>query len=160
MCLASYIYHYIGLITDHKLSIYIKIHWLKAFAWSTLLYGCESWTLTAETHHSVGAAEMWTLSAETHRSVGAAEMWTLTAKTHRSVGAMEMWTLTAETHRSAGVMEMWFYKCMLRVFYVNWVTDEEAPRLIGMKEFLQTTNRRQLKLLGHIHDQKRGTRRT
>ena len=45
--------------TDRKFSIYINIRPLKAFVWPTLLYGCESWTLAAETRRRVGAAEMW-----------------------------------------------------------------------------------------------------
>ena len=32
---------------------------LKTYVWSILLYGCETWTITAETKKNLEAAEMW-----------------------------------------------------------------------------------------------------
>ena len=44
---------------DRKLSVNIKIRLLKTFVWSTLMYGCESWTFSSETQRNIAAAEMW-----------------------------------------------------------------------------------------------------
>jgi len=46
-------------LTNRKISISLKIRLLKAFVWFLLLYGCETWTLTAETKNNIQAAEMW-----------------------------------------------------------------------------------------------------
>ena len=32
---------------------------LKTYVWSILLYGCETWTITAETKKNLEVAEMW-----------------------------------------------------------------------------------------------------
>ena len=47
------------ILTDRKLSIAIRIRVLKCYVLSTMLYGCESWTFTAELKRNVEAAEMW-----------------------------------------------------------------------------------------------------
>ena len=44
---------------DRKLSIPLKVRLLKCFIWSVLLYGCESWTLSAALTRNIEAAEMW-----------------------------------------------------------------------------------------------------
>ena len=46
-------------LLDHKLAVKLKVRLMKAYVWSTLLYGCESWTLTAETQRNLEAVEMW-----------------------------------------------------------------------------------------------------
>ena len=46
-------------LTDRKLSLRIRTRLLKCYVWSTLLYGCESWTMTAETRRNIEATEMW-----------------------------------------------------------------------------------------------------
>lgn len=56
------------LLLDRKLSIKIKVRLLKAYVWSTLLYGCESWTLTAETQRNLEAVEMHRISYMDHVS--------------------------------------------------------------------------------------------
>ena len=48
-----------SVLTDRKLSLPIRTRLLKCYVWSTLLYGCESWTITAETLRNIEAAEMW-----------------------------------------------------------------------------------------------------
>jgi len=48
-----------SIFTDRKLSTRLKIRLLKCYIWSVLLYGCESWTLSAETTKNLEAAEMW-----------------------------------------------------------------------------------------------------
>ena len=90
------------ILKDRKLSIAIKLRLLKAYVWSTLLYGCESWTLTAETLDRLSAAEMW------------------------------------------------FYRRMLRISYVDRVTNEEV--LQGMnttRQLIDNIKKRQMKFLGH-----------
>ena len=47
------------LIKDRKLSIPLKVRLLKCFIWSVLLYGCESWTLSAALTRNIEATEMW-----------------------------------------------------------------------------------------------------
>ena len=38
-----------------------KIRVLKGYVWSTLLYGCECWTITKDNENKLEAAEMWFL---------------------------------------------------------------------------------------------------
>ena len=46
-------------LKDRKLSIPLKVRLLKCFIWSVLLYGCESWTLSAALTRTIEATEMW-----------------------------------------------------------------------------------------------------
>ena len=46
-------------LKDRKLSIPLKVRLLKCFVWSVLLYGCESWTLSAALTRNIEATEMW-----------------------------------------------------------------------------------------------------
>ena len=46
-------------LKDRKLSIQLKVRLLKCFIWSVLLYGCESWTLSAALTRNIEATEMW-----------------------------------------------------------------------------------------------------
>ena len=46
-------------LKDRKLSIPLKVRLLKCFIWSVLLYGCESWTLSAALTRNIDATEMW-----------------------------------------------------------------------------------------------------
>ena len=45
--------------TDRKLNMPLKLRLLRCFVWSTLLYGCESWTLSEKTTRNIEAAELW-----------------------------------------------------------------------------------------------------
>ena len=47
------------LLKDRTLSIPLKVRLLKCFIWSVLLYGCESWTLSAALTRNIEATEMW-----------------------------------------------------------------------------------------------------
>ena len=40
-------------------SLDLKKRMIKCYVWSTLLYGCETWTLTVELEHKINAFEMW-----------------------------------------------------------------------------------------------------
>ena len=46
-------------LKDRKLSIPLKVRLLKCFIWSVLLYGCESWTLSAALTRNIETTEMW-----------------------------------------------------------------------------------------------------
>ena len=47
------------IFTNRNSRIYTKINTLKAYIWSTLLRGCECWTLTKDLERRLEAAEMW-----------------------------------------------------------------------------------------------------
>ena len=62
----------------------------------------------------------------------------------------EAWTLKAETRRNIEAAEMWFYRRILRLSYVDRITNIEVLRRVGMKrDLLNIINARQLKFLGH-----------
>ena len=44
-------------VRDKNSSLLLRV--LKTYVWSILLYGCETWTITAETKKNLEAAEMW-----------------------------------------------------------------------------------------------------
>ena len=44
---------------NNNISIDTKVRVLKAYVWSILLYGCESWTISNELKKKLEAAEMW-----------------------------------------------------------------------------------------------------
>ena len=46
-------------LKGRKLSIPLKVRLPKCFIWSVLLYGCESWTLSAALTRNIEATEMW-----------------------------------------------------------------------------------------------------
>ena len=46
-------------LKDRKLPIQLKVRLLKCFIWSVLLYGCDSWTLSAALTRNIEATEMW-----------------------------------------------------------------------------------------------------
>ena len=46
---------------NHNISMTTKHRVLKAYVWSILLYGCESWTITEDIRKKLEASEMWFL---------------------------------------------------------------------------------------------------
>ena len=46
-------------LTNRNISMSTKIKVLKAYVWSTLLYGCECWTMNADLERRLEAAKMW-----------------------------------------------------------------------------------------------------
>ena len=44
---------------NHNISMTTKYRVLKAYVWSVLLYGCESWTITEDLKKKLEATEMW-----------------------------------------------------------------------------------------------------
>ena len=49
------------ILKNRNISMKTKIRVLKGYVWSTLLYGCECWTVTKESVNKLEAAEMWFL---------------------------------------------------------------------------------------------------
>ena len=90
------------ILRDRKLSIDLKVRLLKCYVWSTLLYGCESWTITAETKRNIDAVEMW------------------------------------------------FYRRMLRISYMDRITNVEVLRRVHQdRRLFRTILDRQHKFMGH-----------
>ena len=47
------------ILKNRNISFSTKLRVLKTYVWSILLYGCETWTITAETKKNLEAAKMW-----------------------------------------------------------------------------------------------------
>ena len=47
------------ILKNRNISFSTKLRVLKTYVWSILLYGCETWTITAEIKKNLEAAEMW-----------------------------------------------------------------------------------------------------
>ena len=50
-----------NLLTNLSLDAQLRLRILECYIWSGLLYGCESWTLSADMKKKLKAAEMWFL---------------------------------------------------------------------------------------------------
>ena len=63
----------------------------------------------------------------------------------------EAWTITKELERNLEAAEMWFLRRMLKVSYLDRITNEEVLDMAGVdRELLQTITRRRMNFLGHI----------
>ena len=49
------------IMKDRNISLKTKMRILKTYAWSVMLYGCESWTVNNEITNIIATAEMWFL---------------------------------------------------------------------------------------------------
>ena len=47
------------LVTNRSLSLTLRRRFIKCYVWSTLMYGCESWTINKDMEMKLEAAEMW-----------------------------------------------------------------------------------------------------
>ena len=47
------------IVTNRSISINLRKRFIRAYIWSTLMYGCESWTISKEMERRIEAAEMW-----------------------------------------------------------------------------------------------------
>ena len=91
------------LLTNNNVGIQTRVRALKAYVWSTLTYGSETWTLSTYLKNKIKAAEMW------------------------------------------------FYRRILRVSWVDRVTNEEILRRVGQgRALLGEIRRRQMEFLGHL----------
>ena len=48
-----------NVVTSRHIGTDTKIRVIKAYVWATLLYGCESWTISKEMERRLEAFEMW-----------------------------------------------------------------------------------------------------
>jgi len=48
-------------LTSQAINMSTKLHLLKFYVWSTLLYGCESWTVSQRMKSQLEATQMWFL---------------------------------------------------------------------------------------------------
>ena len=63
----------------------------------------------------------------------------------------ETWTLNKALKNKINAAEMWFYRRMLRISWVDRVTNEEVLERVGQgRALLGTIMRRQMEFLGHI----------
>lgn len=63
----------------------------------------------------------------------------------------EAWTLTADLEKNLEAAEMWFLRRMLKVSFIDHVSNEEVMRRAGVKrELLSVIIERQLRFLGHV----------
>ena len=90
------------LIGNTSISTGLRMRFIKSYIWCTLLYGCESWTISKAMRKNLEAAEMW------------------------------------------------FLRRMLRISWVERVTNERVLQRAGCgRELLRSIRQRQLKFLGH-----------
>ena len=47
------------LMTNRSISLSLRKRFMKAYVWSTLMYGCEAWTITKEMERKIEATELW-----------------------------------------------------------------------------------------------------
>ena len=47
------------ILTNLKINLKVRLKVLKTYVWSTLTYGCETWTLNKEARERLEATEMW-----------------------------------------------------------------------------------------------------
>ena len=92
-----------NLVTNQNISVALRRRFVKAYAWSTFLYGCEAWNISK---------------------------------------AME---------KRIEALEMWFYRRMLKVSWVDRVSNEIVLQRVGAgRELLKCIRKRQLRFLGHV----------
>ena len=47
------------LVTNSSISVRLRKRFIKSYVWSTMLYGCEAWTINKDMMKKIEAAEMW-----------------------------------------------------------------------------------------------------
>ena len=47
------------IVTNRSISISLRRRFIKSYVWSTMLYGCEAWTINKDMEKRIEAAEMW-----------------------------------------------------------------------------------------------------
>jgi len=53
------IFHNMKVLTSRTINMSTKLRLLKCYVWSTLLYGCDSWTVSQRMKSQLEATEMW-----------------------------------------------------------------------------------------------------
>ena len=91
-----------SLVTNGSISVGLRKRFIKAYGWSTFLYGSEAWNISK---------------------------------------AME---------RRIEALEMWFYRRMLKIPWVDHISNEQVLQRAGARrEIMASVRRRQLRFLGH-----------
>ncbi|KMQ95932.1 endonuclease-reverse transcriptase [Lasius niger] len=63
----------------------------------------------------------------------------------------EAWTLTQASEKEIDAFEMWIYRRLMRISWVNHMTNAEVLQRIGQeKEILNTIKQRKLEYFGHV----------
>ena len=92
-----------NLLRNLNLNFKTRLRALKAYIWSILLYGCETWTINKQMKQKIEAVEMW------------------------------------------------FLRRMLRISWVERVTNEEVLRRAGCaRKIISEIRKRQLRFSGHV----------
>ena len=64
---------------------------------------------------------------------------------------MEAWTLTKVLEMKIEAFEMWIYRRLLKIYWVDHVTNDEVLRRVGKnREPLLNIKRRKLEYFGHV----------
>ena len=93
----------VNLVTNQNIAVALRKRFVKAYAWSTFLYGCEAWNISKVMEKRIEA------------------------------------------------LEMWFYRRMLKVSWVDHVSNELVLQRVGAgREMLTCIRKRQLRFLGHV----------
>ena len=91
-----------NLVTNTSISVGLRKRFIKAYVWSTFLYGCEAWNISKEMERRIEA------------------------------------------------LEMWLYRRMLKISWVDHVSNEQVLQRAGAeREIMASLRQRQLRFLGH-----------
>ena len=63
----------------------------------------------------------------------------------------ECWTISAQMESKLQATELWFYRRMMKISWVNHVTNEEVLRRAGTeRKIMKAIRKRQIEFLGHV----------
>ena len=63
----------------------------------------------------------------------------------------ECWTISAQMESKLQATELWFYRRMMKISWVDHVTNEEVLRRAGTeRKIMKTIRKRQIEFLGHV----------
>ncbi|GFR87376.1 endonuclease-reverse transcriptase [Elysia marginata] len=145
IALATAAFAKLGRIWKSSISFKAKHKLFRSLVSSILTYGCETWTLLADTERRIQVFENKCLR----------KLLRISSKDH----GCETWTLLADTERRIQAFENKCLRKLLRISYKDHVTNESFCKLVvayvGPQEpFLATVKRRKLAWFGHVtrHD--------
>ena len=63
----------------------------------------------------------------------------------------ECWTISAQMESKFQATEIWFYRRMMKISWLDYVTNEEVSRRTGTeRKIMKTIRKRQIEFLGHV----------
>ena len=63
----------------------------------------------------------------------------------------ECWTISAQMESKLQATELWFYRRMMKISWVDHITNEEVLRRAGTeRKIMKTIRKRQIEFLGHV----------